>query len=227
MTAWASATTLDLALPTSVTTASSRSDPVTSRLGAALRSPIATEPPISPVPTTATLSANTKCLLQGYVSFGEVRAELLGVAEVDVLEPRGVAARVEVHQDADAPLHCVRHVDLSCAQKRDVRHPDLAGRRRGKLGVQVGSGGEDHAHDDVRVDIVTTEHLPQQLRGRLDDGAGIVGLRGGRPPEGAQPHGPGGIVYRHVYKFPNRLAEDPIGPGPRLDPTGYLSTCCL
>src|SRR4051794_6160321 len=92
----------------------------------------------------------------------EVLAQGPRFAEVDVLGLVAVG-RVVVDQDADYPWERARHLDLLGAEQRHAIEPEVAGRDRGELRIQVGGGREDAAHDLVRDQLVSLHQLRHQL----------------------------------------------------------------
>src|SRR5262245_49739392 len=106
---------------------------------------IAIDVPISPVPTTATRSA-------------EVIAEALGAVEVDVADPLGRERGVELQQHPDHPRHRAFDGDLLRAQQgyaTQAHAPSGLGREGG---TQVVGDREERAHDVVGLHRIAFEH---------------------------------------------------------------------
>ena len=70
------------------------------------------------------------------------------------------------------------HVDLAGADQRNRVQPEPARGDGRELGVQVGGGGEDAAHDVLGRKGVSLHHGTNQLLGALEDRVGVVRVDG-------------------------------------------------
>src|SRR6185436_7852839 len=138
---------------------------------------IAIEVPISPVPTTATRSA-------------EVIAQRLRAVEVHVRDLGGLARRVELQEDPDHTTHRPLDGDLLRAEKGDAAetHPSRRLCREGR--AQVLGDREERGHDVVGGHVVALEHLGKQALRRGEHRVGRILVDVDRPARRSNPDFP-------------------------------------
>ncbi len=80
-------------------------------------------------------------------------------------------------EDADAAGERAGDGDFVAAEHRHVEPAELAGGQGGKLGVEVGRGGEDGAGDVFRLDVVAADQEGDELARGREDFLAVVRVR--------------------------------------------------
>src|SRR5262249_47658036 len=154
----------------------SSSNPTTS--DPSLRSARPTDPPMSPVPSSATRRGGGMLGL-----LREIGAELRRAVEEDVPQLVARLVGIAVDEHTDAPRHAVRHVLLHRAEPRHIVETESSARcTRRELRVEIGRGREDDAHHVVRREIIAGKELLDETCGlRVDLFPRVLVTRDGAP----------------------------------------------
>ena len=90
------------------------------------------------------------------------------VAQVDVADFGALRGRVDMEQDADDAGASEPGTAISWAHRSGTSvQPSSRAARAGKVGVQVGGGGEDGADDVLRLQVIEQDRAPPPSRGSL------------------------------------------------------------
>jgi hypothetical protein len=101
--------------------------------------------------------------------FHQVGTQPHRFADVNVVNILLRQSGVPMHQHANAERQPARDGNLVRAEQGDIEPPQLPGRQRRKLGVEIRGRREDRAADVLLLDSVAANHQRKQLPRRRED----------------------------------------------------------